>query len=169
VSPNSRKTVYVGETHFLVRADGVWLPFPTKPWGVNGLAELLWAPDSSAFVVTESDGGWVGSWLVNVYRIDGDTVAKLDVSQAVTDVFQKRYPCVEPETPNVGAVAWLEGSKRLLLVAEVPPHSSCHEMGKLGGFVVEVPGGRIVQEYSEAELRDKWGKYLGIRLSARLR
>ena len=163
VSPDSRKTVYVGPIGFDVTVAGRLTQLPENA-GVNTLAELLWAPDSSAFVVTQSDGGNVGTWFVAVYALEGNAVTTLSVSKAVTESFKKRYPCDEPEDPNIGAVAWLEASKMLLLAAEVPPHSTCRAMGKLGGFVVEVPGGRIVQELSEAELRTKWGRFLGERL-----
>jgi hypothetical protein len=165
-SPDSRKTVYVGPTHLDVRIDDRWAPFPAERWEVETLAELLWAPDSSAFVVTQSDGGDVGTWLVAVYVLEGNGVARFDVARTVRESFQKRHPCDEPEDANVGAIAWLGGSKKLLLAAEVPPHSNCREMGKLGGFVVEVPSGRIIQELSDADLRAKWGSSLGERLRA---
>src|SRR3989442_1204346 len=31
-------------------------------FAIESLAEVLWAPNASAFALTESDGGWVGSW-----------------------------------------------------------------------------------------------------------
>jgi len=133
--------------------------------GVAKLAELRWSADSAAFFVTQSYGGEVGEWLVWVYRIQGDRVQRTSVTQEVAREFKKHYRCREPEEPNIGAVKWLEGSNKLLLVAEVPPHSSCPEMGKVKGYVVEVPGGRIVQEFGDRELSLRWGRELGRRLS----
>jgi hypothetical protein len=131
--------------------------------GVNTLAELQWSPDSTAFFITESSGGVVGDWHVIVYLHDGRRVRRVDVSKTVLQSFQKHYRCQEPEVPNVGAVTWLHGAKHLLLVAEVPPHSSCLEMGKIRGYIVDIPTGRIRQEYSEKKLRAHWGVYLGRR------
>jgi hypothetical protein len=37
-------------------------------------------------------------------------------------------------------------------------------MGKLFGYIVSVPSGGIVEKFSEARLRNEWGKYLGERL-----
>jgi hypothetical protein len=37
-------------------------------------------------------------------------------------------------------------------------------MGELFGYLVSVPSGKIVERFSEARLRNKWGKYLGERL-----
>lgn len=32
----------------------------SSPFYLDGIAEVGWAPDSSAFFITRSDGGWVG-------------------------------------------------------------------------------------------------------------
>jgi len=132
--------------------------------GVNTLAELQWSPNSKAFFVTESDGGAVGDWHVTVYLSESRRVRSVDVSKEVVQSFKKYYRCKEPEEPNIGAVKWLNGAHRLLLVAEVPPHSSCLEMGKLRGYIVDIPTGKILQEFSEKKLRADWGVYLGRRL-----
>jgi len=124
----------------------------------SSLSELLWSEDSSAFTVTSSDGGWVGGWSVEVFLIKYSQIERVDVSSQAKKDVMRRYQCDEPqnEEPNLVAVAWREGSSQLLLVAQVPPHSSCREMGKLFGYIVSVPSGKIVERFSEARLRNEW-------------
>lgn len=130
------------------------------------LSEILWSDDSSAFAVTSCDGGWVGGWSVKVFMIRNGQTRRVDVSgEASTDVM-RRYKCAEREGPNFGAVAWMHGAGQLVLVAQVPPHSSCRDMGKLFGYMVSVPRGGILRRYSESELRNTWGAALGERLTA---
>lgn len=162
-SPDGRKTVFVGADRLDV-AVGDKLLTATSGFRTETLAELLWAPDSGAFVVTESDGGNVGTWRVEVFVVGDATVRRVQIDDAVIASFKKHYRCIKPEEPNVGAVAWLGGSAQLLLAAEVPPHSSCPDMGKLRGYAIDAPSGRIVDELSEGELRRKWGAVLGLRL-----
>lgn len=48
-------------------------------------------------------------------------------------------------------------------VAEVPPHSSCTEMWKVMGFLMEIQTGKILVRLEEAKLRENWSEYLGKR------
>lgn len=165
-APDRRKTVVVEGVSIFVRVDRRRLP-GTENEGVGTLAELAWAPDSTAFFITESLGGAVGEWRVAVYVIENQSIHVKDVTQDVIKQFKGHYECKEPEEPNVGAVKWLNGSTKLLVIAEVPPHSSCPEMGKLRGYLVEAVSGKITQEFDESELRARWGPYLGQRFGRR--
>ncbi len=131
------------------------------------LAEVLWAPDSKAFALTSSDGGWVGSWSVVVYRVRGRDLEKVNIAEQAFAEFGKRTVArtrdCEVEEPNIGAVAWLDGSSRLLVLAEAPPHSSCCDMGHLQGYALEVPTGKILARYSQAELAREFRGRLGAR------
>ena len=162
-APDRRKKAVIDGVRLSVVMNGKHLP-GIEDTGVSTLAELQWSPDSTAFFITESYGGAVGDWRVTVYLSDGRRVRSLDVSKEVIKSFKKHYLCKEPEEPNVGAVKWLNGAKHLLLVAEVPPHSSCLEMGKIRGYIVDIPTGSILQEFTEKKLRPDWGVYLGRRL-----
>ena len=163
LAPDRRKKAIVDGVSLRVEMDGPRLP-GIENAGVSTLAELRWAPDSRAFFITESHGGAVGEWRVTVYMIETQSVRSVDVTSEVTREFKQHYRCAEPEEPNVGAVRWVDGSNQLLVVAEVPPHSSCPEMGKVKGYVVKVPTGRIVQAFDARELKTRWGRYLGDRL-----
>lgn len=161
ISSDGRKKAVVDGVKFSVLMDGKYLP-GIEDAGINTLAELQWSPDSTALFVTESYGGVVGDWHATVYLVEGSSIHRLNVTKEVVNSFKKHYHCKEPEEPNVGAIKWLNGAK-LLLVAEVPPHSSCPEMGEIRGYIVEIPTGEILQEFDEKRLRTGWGDYLGKR------
>lgn len=133
--------------------------------------EVLWAPNASALTITWSEGGIVGNWRVEVLLITGEGVEHVRVSKPTRKDFMKRYQCdtgnpeIANEEPNLGAVKWLEGHRKLLLIAEVPPHSSCPQMSMIMGYVVSVPSGQIVERLEESKLRARWAEVLGSRLS----
>ncbi|MBI5843776.1 MAG: hypothetical protein HZB23_03805 [Deltaproteobacteria bacterium] len=164
ISPDKRKVAVISGVTLGVRMDGKNLTV-TGHTEIETLAEMQWSADSSAFFITESYGGAVGDWHVTVYLLGEKKVESYDVTQKAFPAFKKHFVCIEPEDPNFGALKWLEGSKKLLVAAEVPPHSSCPEMGKLRGYVIEVPSGNILKEYEEDKLRTIFGEYFGNRLS----
>lgn len=55
------------------------------------------------------------------------------------------------------------GGLSVVMDGRRPPHSSCPEMGKIRGYLVEVPSGKIIREYAERDLRARWGWHLGYR------
>jgi len=130
------------------------------------LMEVLWSPDSRNFVVNVSDGGLVGSWDTYFYSVDQDEYpAFRDIESLIRPIANKLPQCDMAEQANIGTVAWLNEGKELLLVAEVPPHSSCRNMGDLLGFRISVESWRITERISEDRLRKKWGKVLGCRFA----
>jgi hypothetical protein len=163
-SPDAKKTAIIDGIELRVISEGRDLP-GANDQGISTLAELAWSPDSTAFFITESHGGEVGDWHVSVYVISRGTLRRTSPVGNVMKEFKRHYGCEGPEEPNVGAVKWLDGSKKLLVAAEVPPHSSCPDMGKVGGYVLLVRTGQIVQEFSEKKLRAQWGRYLGRRFA----
>jgi hypothetical protein len=163
-SPDRKKKAIIRGATLSVMVGDTSLP-GLEDIGISSLAELGWSPNSSALFVTQSYGGAVGEWLVTVYIILDGRVEEINVAGEVVKEFRKQYKCEEPEDPNVGAVKWLTDSKDLLLVAEVPPHSSCPEMGMIKGYIVSIPEGKIIEEIDEVALRAKWGIYLGERFN----
>ncbi|MBI4525852.1 MAG: hypothetical protein HY695_18805 [Deltaproteobacteria bacterium] len=128
-------------------------------------AELGWASDSKGFFVTWSDGGSVGWWQTFVYLVEKERVRRINVTKEVEREFKKHYKCTDSEDPNIGAIKWLKGSRNLLVVAEVPPHSTCPQMGLFMGYIVSVPSGKILEQFSQQRLKSVWGRYLGARLN----
>ncbi|TRX73082.1 hypothetical protein [Pseudomonas mangiferae] len=130
-----------------------------------GLMEISWAPNSNAFSINVSDGGGVGSWGVDYYTVDGNGLPqKHDVTIQVSKASEKLAKCDEQEEPNIAMLSWLNNGQGALMVAEVPPHSSCSNMGALQGYRVNLSGGEILEVLSESELRQKWGRVLGDRI-----
>ena len=171
--PNRRIVVSAPDTQNIAIVEG-WrlnvgvrgkIRHPAQDVGIGSLAELLWSPDSKAIVVTQSDGGAVGTWGVTVFVLKPRRVVVIDPSKEAVRRFKTRYTCMEPEEPNIGAVAWSQGSKLLVLAAEVPPHSSCPEMGKVMGYVVAIPTGEVVRDMSPDALKMEWASWLGPRIT----
>lgn len=135
--------------------------------GVESLAEVSWAPDSKALFITWSDGGEIGTWRVSTYFVDPGKVRKGDPTNQVKTSFKKQYACERSEEPNIAAIKWVKDSKSLLVVAEAPPHSSCPKMGNVRGYIIDVPGGQISDQFDQTRLKNTWGRYLGSRLKDR--
>jgi hypothetical protein len=165
-SPDGEKAILVrppkvpdsDETHdVVIRAHG--REHPTD-LGALVNAEVAWSPDSSAFFVTYSDAGNVGTYHVKVFRL---TASGLDVTEPIPDGRALFAPsCTEPESPNVGAVRWSgRDSRRLLVALEVPPHSSCADMGTFRVLEIELPGGRVVSQRSQLEAKKELRDALG--------
>ena len=126
------------------------------------LTEVLWSPDSRNFVINVSDGGLVGGWDTYFYSLDQDEYPVFrDVESLIRPLADTFPHCDDAEEPNIGAAAWLENGKELLLVAQAPPHSSCRNMGAIVGFRISVDSWKVIERIPENELRKKWGKILG--------
>jgi hypothetical protein len=134
---------------------------------IENLAEVLWAPNSKAFALTQSTGGWVGSWNVSVFLVSRNEIKKVSIADRAFSEFKERKVVrkknCDIEEPNIGAVAWIEGSSRLVVLAEAPPHSSCCDMGYIRGYTLEVQSGNILARYGRAELDRTFNNRLGAR------
>jgi hypothetical protein len=138
----------------------------TPPLEIPTLAEIIWAPDSAKFAVTASDGGSVGTWAVRAFGIQKGSLEEVNITAAAERDFQSSFTCHgEREIPNFAALTWEAKSTRLVVIGEVPPHSSCEQMGRLTAYVVSFPSGAIVAKYVEKDLRQRWGRLLGGRWS----
>ncbi|MCU1285653.1 MAG: hypothetical protein JWO13_2003 [Acidobacteriales bacterium] len=129
--------------------------------GVNFIAEIKWSPDSKAFFVTQSDGGSIGTYYVDVFLAGDENLTWVNPAKTVEKDFKKQYTCQSPETPNIGAVSWIGTSDKLLLIAQVPPHSTCPKMGSFFGYAVSIPSGQILNTYSEKDIFSRWHHKLG--------
>ena len=165
-SPDRKKTVLVQDMMLMVTDGGV----PVS--GIEGYtivlpAEIAWAPDSKAFVLTANEGGQDEAWYVTVYVLEFDRVNYYDVTAEAAGRFKESVKCLGADEPNIGAVKWLKDSKNLLLVAEVPARASCSEKNARWGYIVEVPSGKVLSELEPKKLQDDWGEYLGPRIVKR--
>jgi len=162
-SPDRKKTVLVQELMLAVTEAGVPVP------GIEGYtivlpAEIAWAPDSKAFVLTANEGGQDEAWYVTVYMLEYDRVNYYDVTAEAAVRFRASIKCLGADEPNFGAVKWLKESKNLLLVAEATARASCSNRNARWGYIVEVPSGKVLSELEPKKLQDDWGEYLGPRI-----
>ena len=130
---------------------------------VSSLAEVLWARDSSAFALTQSNGGWVGTWSVKVHRLRSTGLSESEPGRRALADFKRLFPRCPDDYPNVAAVDWLDGSSRLRLVLEMPCHSSCTHMCRMAGYVVDAEGGAVIERLPEAEVLRGWKAVIGAR------
>ncbi len=133
-------------------------------------AELLWAPDSRALAVTADDGGATGTFDLSILvrRKKGRHWRQIDLSDRVAKVFAPEMHCDERETPNVGAVGWTSG-QRLIVAAQVPPHSSCANMGHVAAYIADVKSGDVLMKVDPRTLHRHYRRMLGTAFAVRVR
>jgi len=162
-SPDGTKELVVGpaaggDPKIEVVLGGARLPVPYSSWPCP---EALWSPGSSVFFLNYSSGGALGSFEVRAFYPSKEGVRVVDPTGAVRQDFLAHYPkCFSPETPNVAGVAWLSES-RLLVAAQVLPHSNCDAMGTFATYEVEVPSGRVLSKHGQLDSKRLFGRLLG--------
>jgi hypothetical protein len=122
-------------------------------------AEVAWSPNSQSFFVTYSDGGAVGQYHVLVYHFEKDRLSSFEPVRNGTRFFKTN--CFYPEEPNVGAIRWGPDSRTLLIAVEVPPHSSCANMGTFRAVEITLPKGKPVRAYNQIEAKRQFANELG--------
>jgi hypothetical protein len=130
------------------------------------LWEVLWTPNSRYVAINWSDGGAVGTWDSTIFRIARSGKAEpLAVSAIIRRASASLANCYAQEAANVGVVGWEHNGAIALVAAEVPPHSSCKNMGRSRGFRIALASQKIVETLSESALRKRWSTKLGPRLA----
>jgi hypothetical protein len=133
------------------------------------LIEAQWSPDSSYLATTDSDGGSVGTWITAFFAIGSDGRATpIELLRNVSREAVRLPRCFEREDPNIGMVAWLRGGREALVVAEVPPHSSCRNLGKMVGYRISVPDGKILARVRDPQSRAEWRRHMGCNVRSAL-
>ena len=131
--------------------------------------EVGWAPDSKAFFVTYSEGGLVGFYSVDVYYIESSRLRVLRTGKHVEKdywVWMKPIACGWPDGPNIVAIKWIEDSSRLLVAAQIPPHSVCDSFGTFKVYEIALPDARIVKRYEQIEAKKLFWQDMGFELRA---
>lgn len=126
--------------------------------------EVLWSPDSMAFLVTENDGGLMGSYLLTVVGQVNSHLTVRHLSKVVAKKFGHPVRCFEPESPNVVGLTWLGSSREVVAVAEIVPHSNCDSMGTFTAYSVDPWHSRVLETYTQAEAKERFGPLMGPRL-----
>jgi hypothetical protein len=142
---------------------GTWSANGAAPAADSGLVEMVRSPSGTAFALNASDGGLAGTWDVQIFIGGSAAAAERTLHPEVRQAVDAFPQCEEREVPNLGLAAWLKGGTEMLLIAEVPPHSSCTNMGSLRGLRVETATGRLLEQIPENVVRAKWKHTLGCR------
>lgn len=166
-SPDGEKTV---SATFDRKTDGFALSVSTSSahfkisiqGGVG--SEIGWSTDSRAFFLSWSSEGLSGEFHTRVYYVDDSGLKKIDFNPLVNRAFGHPPLCLGPSPVNVAAVAWLEGSSRILVAAEVPPLSICDSYGTFRAFEISVPETTILRPYGQLAAKKKFWSDLGPRL-----
>jgi hypothetical protein len=128
-------------------------------FGLN--AEVLWSDDSRAFAVTGSQEGGNGQYHSDAFYIRSGRLVREPLTSLIERAFGHPVKCGWAESPNVVAVKWLDGSKRLLVAAQIINHSNCDSFGTFKGFVVNPDDPHVVKSYDQIEMKRLFGSDLG--------
>lgn len=136
----------------------------------EGAHEILWSPDSQAFLVNGGTSGYAG-FFVTVYLVHPDAVAKVSVTKAAQRDMVKMFPpcradkrdetiCRAMEMHpdfNMSGLAWIGNSSTIVVIAEVPCTSSYGGiMCQIEGYQLAVPSGSIEKRMSARKLKARW-------------
>ena len=170
-SPDGQKTIKVkrvpnppkgieGQLFFTVTAGG-----QSHSAVLEGFdAEVSWAPDSSAFAVTEAEGGGGVGYRVYVFYLEPEGLRKLMVSGPIEKAFGTPTKCEVAVLPNTGFVTWLGGADRVLIAAEVVPVSICQCSGMFRVYEVRLPDLQIINKFDQPVAKKKFWNVLGCEL-----
>lgn len=164
-SPDGRSRIiaHAEKKTFVLDVEGrIGLSKVRIPYGPN--TEVLWSPDSNAFLVTENSGGLIGPYLLTVVGQMNGRVVIRHLSELVARKFGHPVRCFEPEAPNVAGLTWLGSSRELLAVAEIVPHSNCDSMATFVAYSVDPWRSRVLQTYTQQEAKERFGSLMGPRL-----
>lgn len=137
-----------------------------------GSNEVLWAPNSRAFVVNGGVSSSAG-FFVDVYRIEdsGRVTVKAITDAAQRDMVKSFPPCKashsdpeeckeiarDPEW-NMSGLGWSDDSSAVHVFAEVPCSSRYGGiMCEVQGYELRVEDGRILRRLSARQTRREWG------------
>jgi hypothetical protein len=123
--------------------------------------EVRWSADSKAFFLTESTRGRNGPYKTTLYLLDDDGVRILDVTPIVYEAFGHPVKCSWSEAPNVAGIKWLEGSRRILVAAEIVNHSVCDSFGTFRLYEISVPALEVIREYGQIKAKRLYWDELG--------
>lgn len=168
-------TIHSPDGKSYIRSDGDKItvtihgqPFRTN-FGDKTDIEAGWAPDSSRFFLTWTDGGLVGRWHVQVYDVSRlqlkeikgiENEPRRDFDRLIRQLPRPTNTLKDPEKvwgsgrycySNVVGSQWLNGSSEILISALVDPEGDCRQLGEFRVYRVAVPNGEILQRYDKAE------------------
>ena len=132
--------------------------------------EIVWAPDSSAFVVNGSESAYAGNEFILYRFLNGRAVETRLTAAAQRDMALAFPPCRasglrEPDCQaiagnpqfNMSVIAWAVDASAVVVFAEVPCSSAYGGiMCQARGYHLEVPTGRILARMDAAEFKRRY-------------
>ena len=138
-SPNHRSAILFTNAGVVLRHGGKRTALPDIV-STPSLIEVIWSPRSDKFLINSSDGGAVGEWDSFLYERQGDRLSKPIKLRSLLGAFEtSRHECKNREPYNVASIGWINDDE-ILVVKEVPPHSSCIRMAQQRGYFVSLRG-----------------------------
>ena len=166
-SPDGEAVLRIAKGRWWVELEGRRILPPKSHSEAPLHSEVGWAQDGRSFFITGSDA-WTTNYQTEVYRIEKhQLVVYTSLNRAVKKEIELHHKCVDrndniSSPPNIAGLKWIDGSSRLLVVAEVPPLGICGEqMRYFDGFVVSPETGRIQEHFSPEEMNEREGSVLG--------
>ena len=126
-------------------------------------SEILWAANSSAFFVTVNTGGIVGGFDLHVIGRFGGKLASRDLTPLVRRTFGRPVHCEEAEFPNVAGVTWTT-PRRVLVAAEIQPHSVCDSPGTFKAYEVDPYRMKVMRWYGQLAVKARFADAIGLEL-----
>lgn len=167
ISPDGKKTVIANFTGFSESTEHIIFTViaSDKEFKVDiGLgvgSEVAWSPDSKAFFVTSSEQGRNGWFHTQIYFLEDGGLKKVDPTREIERAFGQPVVCAWPESPNVAAVGWLDGSGRILLAAQILHHTVCDSFGTFKLYEVALPEAKILKSYNQIVAKRLFWSLLG--------
>lgn len=152
----------------MATADGKRRELPLR-FGAN---ELLWAPNSKAFLVNGGESAIAG-FFVDIYQLRGPGRVQMGtVTNAAQRDMVKTFPpckasnrdpkeCAETARDpayNMSGLGWSDDSSAVCVFAEVPCSSRYGGiMCQVLGYELSVPDGHILKRLSARQAKQEWG------------
>ena len=123
-------------------------------------AELLWSPDSSAFVVTSSSAGLSGPFTVRLFvRDPKGGFREVDLTSALLVAIRPQERC--DFEPNLVAIRWMAHRELLIAAQRVHYASMCDSAETFVAYRVRVRDVSISRTYGQLEAKRLFRRHLG--------
>jgi hypothetical protein len=142
----------------------------------NGAHEILWSPNSKAFLINGGSSAYAG-FFVTVYHFEQSAGIRKSIitERAQRDMVVHFPPCkvqnrdaqachkiaANPQY-NMSGIAWADNSSAVDVFAEIPCSSSYGGiMCQVLGYELRVPDGRILQRLTASQVKHSWQPQMG--------
>lgn len=161
LSPDKQKIAHIVKDHWWIEIGEIKISLGPKKSLILYPAELAWAPNSSAFYITEG-AGYTTGYGVSVYRLQNQKLRAIaDVNQKIQRDFERRQKCTEEQSPNIAGLHWMDDSLNLLIVAEEPSIGICKDAYYFGAYLISIDAGQVVERFTPQAAESRWKNAFG--------